>query len=828
MQARNLRFVSGRQSPRASKWLFLLLCSALPLAAGCKGCNSGGNIGRPAPLSAEKLLEKMVTAYQEAKSYEDRGQVVVSYKSDGNEEKEEAPFEVKFARPNRLSLNVYHLDLTSDGKQLRALIADPPTADLDGQVVDRPAPAELSQVDLFVDEEMRLALMRGPCRQPVQLELLLAEKPLELFLSEKTSKKLLSEETFEDHICHRVEVTPEEGPFVLWIDRDDFTLRRLEYPVKQLEQEIKEMTRQNGGDSAKVKDVRLSADFRSARLDPKIDDKVFAFAMPAGGKLVPKFMRPPESLPSALFGKRPEKFWFTAPDGKQISQADLDGKIAVLMWFVGDEPSKIGLTQLDKARGEFESQEGITFHAVFADPQKSTSPEKLQELLDEWKITTPVVRDEQEFGNSVFQIPVAPTLVILDATGKVQIFEPRANPELARQLPTVLKRLLKGDDLAAELVGQAERRIAAYKRHLSIGGNNGGSTIIEIPETKIDPWQEPELFKLTKLWTCGEIEAPGNLLVVEDEGKQRILVNSGWRGVAELDAEGKVVARHELPKKAAASFLRSAVDREGKRYYLAGANLGKQIVVLDGDWKVLFSYPSEDDTRDPVRDTQLFDLDGDGKPEIYVGFWGSVGVQQLDLTGKRAWMNRLTPSVLSLTETPPNDVGFRKLLVTGERGTVLRLNQFGNHDPEIRVGEWAIHHLFASRFTGQRLTQYIGLSYLSEQKVQAVALDLKLQEQWSYPLPEGVFKNQIQYVTSAMLLDAEGWFADVPDGQWIFAGANGSVHLVGDEGNFNDFFNSGENLSGIAAARLNGTGVLLLSSDKGVTAWRVERSVGSQ
>jgi hypothetical protein len=179
--------------------------------------------------------------------------------------------------------------------------------------------------------------------------------------------------------------------------------------------------------------------------------------------------------------------------------------------------------------------------------------------------------------------------------------------------------------------------------------------------------------------------------------------------------------------------------------------------------------------------------------------------------------------VLSLVETPPNEVGFRKLLATGNRGSILRINQFGNADPEIRVPNRALHHLYRSRFSGTRQTAYLGLSYLSERKVQAVALNEKLEEQWSYPLPEGVFRNQIEYVASGMMLDAPGSFADVPDGQWILAGANGSVHIVSDEGDFNDLFYSGESLSGIGCTRFDGSGVLLLSSDKGVTAWQVER-----
>lgn len=822
MQLRDVRLIRGCNGNWAGWRLATLsLVALLPLVCGCNGCQVGGLGTKPAP---DEILKRMVTAYREAKSYEDKAVARVSYKRDGKREQDEALLGVKYSRPNRLALEAYQLDLTCDGKQLRALIEDPASDNLHGQVLDRAAPADLALADLLADEETSGVLTRGLCRLPVQLELLLSEKPLELFLDEKSRKKSLSEEKLEDQVCHRLEVTTDEGTFVLWIDRENYVLRRLEYPAAEMEKQIKEMVRQNGGDPEKVSDVQLVADFRSARFGATLGDRVFAFAMPAGGKLVPKFMRPPAELPSPLFGQRPEKFSLTTLAGETVSQAELDGKIAVLLWFVADEPSKEALTQFDNVREEFASQEGLSFHAVFADEKNTTDNDKVRGLLADWKIETSVLRDAENFGGSSFHIQTAPTLVILDAAGQVQIFEPGVNPELAKQLPTVLKRLLKGDDLAAELVAQDELRTATYQRHLNSGRNADGTTIIELPPTKIEPWQAPELFKLTKLWTCVEVDAPGNLIVVEESDRPpRILVHSETRAVVELDAkDGRVIAKHELPQGAAVSFLRTAVDKSGKRYYLAGANPGKQIHLLDEAWKPLLAYPREDDTSDPVLDAQLFDLDGEGPPEIYLGYGGVAGVQQVSLAGKRAWNNKSLPAVMSLAQSPPNVAGFRKMFVTGERGTVLRLNQFGIDDPEIRVGDWAIHRIYAARFSGPRVTQYVGLSTLSETKVQVVALDEKLVEQWSYPLPEGVFRNPIEYVASGMLLDTDGWFADVPGAQWIFAGVNGSVHVVSDDGDFNDFFNSGENLTGIAATRFNGAGMLLLSSDKGVTAWRVE------
>src|SRR5207247_2153685 len=101
----------------------------------------------------------------------------------------------------------------------------------------------------------------------------------------------------------------------------------------------------------------------------------------------------------------------------------------------------------------------------------------------------------------------------------------------------------------------------------------------------------------------------------------RIYVNDGLSGIVELDGEGQVAARHELPREMNASFLRTAVDGRGKRYFVACAALGKQLCLFDDQWKPLLSYPPADQPHDGIRDVQLCDLDGDGQLEICLGFW---------------------------------------------------------------------------------------------------------------------------------------------------------------------------------------------------------------
>jgi hypothetical protein len=98
------------------------------------------------------------------------------------------------------------------------------------------------------------------------------------------------------------------------------------------------------------------------------------------------------------------------------------------------------------------------------------SNDQLKELLRRWGVSTPAVRDLMSFGRDLFRIPGAPTLVVLDQRGRVQIVEAGFNPKLATELPRVLERLRAGEDLAPQIVAQFEREQAEYARNLADAG----------------------------------------------------------------------------------------------------------------------------------------------------------------------------------------------------------------------------------------------------------------------------------------------------------------------------------------------------------------------
>jgi hypothetical protein len=770
--------------------------------------------------SANDVLKRMIDAYQHATSYRDSGHVRISYRQAGELHEDQADLAVKLVRPNKLSVRAYQVTLACNGTTLHAKIRDEQTGDIDGQVVVRPAPKIITLPEVHSDEILRDAISSGLGRHPAQLELLLSEKPLETVFGERVERNLLSPDSVDSHRCHRVEVKTVEESFVFWVDEKNYLLRRLEFPTRELAEQI--------GQAGPVSDIQLVANFTDARFGDKLGDAEFRFDLPAGAKTVRAFVLPPQPLASKLFGKRPDDFSFTSLDGSRVSRDSLSGKVSVLVWFTDHPAGRTALEQMDKVRNTFRDDGRVQFVAVCTEPS-SVSNVQLRQLVDGWLVGVPVARDLDAYGRDVFDIPYAPTLVVLDAQGVMHIFEVGANPNLAEQLPVVLGRLLAGENLAAELLTQHENDRAIYERALaasSAAGESGGdtTTVIELPETVIPPRSDPKQLTLAELWTCSELKSPGNILVVNTSQQgQRIMVHDGWRTVVELDEQGKVAASHQLdlPDQAAVSYLRTATTKDGRRYYAACAVRSQQVHLFDENWKRLLSYPAADQEHAGIMDMQLSDLDDDGKPELYVGYWSLLGVHAVTPDGQRLWSNRVVPTVLSMAVTPPNDVGWHKLLVTSDRGTLVQLNQFGNHDPQINVNGRAIHQLHAAQFASDRPTIYCGISYNEDGSLVAIGLNRDLQEQWSYNLPPGVFRNQIQFVTSGRIVDR-------PGGQWLLAGPNGSIHVVSDDGDFVDAFRYGAELTGLAAGQFGGDRVLVVATQKHITGWKVELDGGSR
>ena len=803
-----------------SIWLVLI---AWLVSAGCKprmddqpsgptavaGQGSASNSAEPASaadLTANQVLAKLLKTYRSAKTYSDDAVVTLSFEQEGQRFGEQSPCSVKFVRPNKLALHAFQATIVSDGKKLQAIIEDPTTDNVDGQVLDRPAPKDLKLSDLASDSLLYDILSSKLRRQPVQLELLLESSGLASAFSENIACQLLENKSYDGHECYRVEVPSPGGAFIFWVDQQSSLLRRLEYPAAALLPEIAR--------DPTVSNLSLSADLHDAQIGEPIRDGAFRLDVPAGAKLVRSFVVPPRPLPSKLFSRQPDNYYFTDLNGDRVSPDEWLDAIVVLAWYHDNPACAATLHQVSQAARQFKDNDQVKFFAVSTDPT-ATSNQAIEDRLREWDVQLPVLRDLEAFGDKSFKIELQPTIVVLDRQGRVQIFQTGGNPQLAAQLGVIVDRLLGGDDLAADIVKQADREREEYDKLIAEGGPEP-TPIVELTEAVIRQRSEPKRMSVKKLWQSKDVRMPGNAYFFQGETPRLYVIEAG-RNIVELDSEGQIAARHELPlpEGLAVTFLRSAVDKDGQRRFVVSSPLAPCWFVFDENWQPAGQYPEPGADPLQIVDLQLADVDNDDQPDVLAGNVNFIGLHAVSLDGKPLWRNRKFANVTSVAVTRPDDVGSWGILVTGESGGVLRVNRYGNDEPEEQLPDWAVVRLAARDFDTQSGGSLLGIASNNEGKQRAVSLDERLKQFWSYDLPAGVHQRPIEPIVASRIRGQD-------QGEWWLAGPDGSIHLLSDDGKFHDSFHYGAVLNGVAAGTVDSKATLIVCTDTGVTGYEVE------
>lgn len=798
--------------PRSGQALLCAVAGLLALAAA--GCTRGIEarpvaeyVRLPPPKDAMELLERVVEAYHKADSYEDDGKLVLRYTSEGKTYEETSKFSLALDGPNRIRLRAYDALVVCDGQNFRATIEEAPD-----EVLSYPAPDELSPGTVFRDPVLGLAL--NQIVGSVPLSLYSDPEPLPGFQYNARAPEFDTPEKIAGDACYRVRIKRRGGSLVLWIDEKTLVVRKVEYPAEGYRRMFEHYPGQ-------VTALTITAEHENARLNPRIDEDKFHLELPADAVLVKQF-------DFVSVGARIPRFKLHGPDGELITRESLAGKIAVIKFWRKDDLERFrdDLTTFEEVRKRYQEQDSVVFLAVNVDEEKDVSHEELKTALSKAELTLPIVRIDLRVAFRSFPLQVVPFTVILGRDGTLQEYIQGVYPDQPKTLPKNIDTLLAG----GELVLEPPQQPPGYDSFASLSWQNPlvaeeekrQATPPEFAHAEIAPASEPELLRLKRLWTSKDLSAPGNLLAVHEESGDQVFVLDDSSSVAELSADGKVLLKHPLDvleeDEGQIAFLRTAVDGNDRRFFLAAAAGGKQVYVFDHQWKRRLVFPEDSDDL-AISDVQLADLNGDGELEMLVGYVGLVGTHCVDLNGRSIWRNRMAENVLRLAVTAPDQSGQRQLLVA--QGMLLPLEPNGNQQSPIILFDSFLRLIFTSDLGLDRISPWCAIStkpITSGKRMRDVAVGISPRGNimWRYPLPAGTHHHP------AFEMVASGDVLGGGTPQWVIAGPDGSIHILALDGSFLDRFNYGASPSGMTIARLGDRPTLLVATDEAVEAWQFE------
>lgn len=797
--------------------VFASLCSMMILGCGGSSSEPGSLPDTSGELTAEQVLEKMRSVYREAESYTDNAVYMRRsvLRSEGVER--ELPFyqlSVAYERPNKLRFRFQEgittptggeeYQVVSDGRKVRSTAGSVPD-----QIHETIAPLDLTPENFIPEPNLRGAILGVPLENlHPPLLMLLSGSVDSLVFPEDSDPKLIEDKKLGESNCHRVSMKNPSGKRVLWIDSESFALKRMELPIES------QLAQLDPNDI--YSRIAIHIDFQEVSLDAEIDAPTFEIEVPEGSRRVRRFIPPPPQGPSPDLGEPVGDFRFVTLSGEEITRESLDGKVAVLdFWHTRCPPCKSQMPLIDKVYQAYQDNPDVAFYAVSTDFSRIVD-EEVSKTMKAWGGSMPVLRDFESTAYDKLNVRVTPTMILLGRDGRLQTFKKGLYSD-PQTLIDSIQKLIDGEDLAAIAVAQYEKQVREYQLAIDSATIKDSIVEVEVARPEFAPRKLPEKLNLEQLWQSEneDLKHPGDILSINDASGSavRIVVVDKGSDLIELDSSGSVIARHSLPEHEEQSngFLRTIVDGEGHRWYLASGVGWQQLYLFDENWQSTLSFPEE--PHSGIGDVLFGELSETGDPTMYVGYWGGLGVQSVSSAGRRLWANRRLDHVLQIARGPTASEEKRQIWCTSSRGTVTQLSTEDKTVRELYVTGHSLMSVALSESVDESKTHSCGLAVQDVGQYTVVGFDAEGTVEWEYTLPTGEYVNQVPRIQAVQLSSDQQ--------AWLVVAADGSLHWLSLAGELIDQFQYGSALTGVAASYVDNIARLFVATNENLTAWKI-------
>lgn len=765
-------------------------------------------------VTAEELLSQVRAKYAGAQSYSDNATLKQRGVNRSRGTKTEVPFtqlSLLFVRPNRYAISYEDAlpgsqgqtkyRIVSDGKRIRSSASQLPE-----QIHEAIAPRKTTPDNLIPEPELRSAILQVALENLFpQLVMLLAgddEKPV---FARATHRDFLPDEKIDATPCYRLSLTEPEGTRVLWIDKETLLLKRMEIPI--------EGQREALDPAHEYVSYSVDIDIENVTLDGEFPDSATEMEVPAGGRLVRRFIPPPPAGPSEALGQPVKTFQFSDIKGEPVTASSLAGKVVVLdFWATDCEPCKEGTPILQEAYEQLKDDDKVAFFGVSTDPKGLPTP-KVEKTFKAWGATFPLLRDLDKNAFYALNVQATPTLLIIDPDSRLQASH--LGPlENADDLVKKIRQLQNGENLVELAKQEHAEQLEQYVAILDAATLK--TSLINEPPPAVETTARklPEHLKVEELWNSepAQLTAPGDIAISAVPGGeiQEVLVLDSGKAVVRYDAAGKFLGRVELPQHSENlnGFIRTTIDLDGRSWYLVSGAGWQQVSLYDQDWKLKLAFP--DESHSGVGDARFVNFKNDAAPSVIVGYWGGRGIQAGNLDGQLQWTNRYLDHVLQLANHPIPKSPDHSLWCTSTRGTVLEVAADGKSQREFPV---VGHSLVALESPDESHDENCGLSLIEPGQYALVEFDDTGKVVSSYDLPPGEFAGAIPSILT-IGQSANGTYR-------VVAGPDGSLHFVAPDGKLVDRFDYGKPITGLAAVPSAEGTILLMSAGNRLTAWRI-------